>query len=604
MTERPGMAPALRDVGIDQRLNEQVPLNLAFRDETGRDVTLRDCVGTKPAVLALVYYECPMLCNEVLTGLTGALKAISFDAGDEFNVIAVSFNPRETADLARAKKEGYVARYGREGTDAGWHFLTGTSESIDELTRAAGFRYSFDPATNQYAHASAIMVLTPQGRLSHYFYGIDYPPRDLRLALVEASSGKIGSPVDQVLLYCYHYDPTTGKYGAVVMNMLRLGGLATLAGIALLVLILRRRNRNREGAENAGAQVLYCSLPVAILQLPLLPERASTFAGEVDGLYLFLVALSVFFSVLISGAIIYFAIRYRRRSRTEIGSGLHGSIKLELAWSVIPFVIAMGIFVWGARVYFSITRPPSEALEIYGIGKQWMWKFQHPDGQREVNELHVPVGRNVKVTIATEDVIHSFFVPAFRVKADVVPGRLTTIWFKATKPGRYHLFCAEYCGNQHSGMIGWVDVMEPTDYQAWLTGAAPEGTMAQAGEKLFAQFACNNCHRKEPGGRGPVLEGVFGKEVLLDSGRTIVADEGYVRESIFNPQAKVVAGYNPVMPNFKGLVSEEQLLQLIAYIKSLTPQKPGAVSGQAGAPATSPAANANRPATQRQNRTR
>jgi cytochrome c oxidase subunit 2 len=302
---------------------------------------------------------------------------------------------------------------------------------------------------------------------------------------------------------------------------------------------------------------------------PLFPERASTIAGRVDALYFFLVAISAFFSLLIAGLIVYYAVKYRRRSPDAVGTVVHGGIVLEIAWTVIPFLISMVIFVWGASVFFAMTRPPDETLNVYVVGKQWMWKFQHLDGEREINELHVPVGRAVKLIMTSEDVIHDVFVPAFRVKADVLPGRYTNIWFQPTKPGRYHLFCAEYCGTRHSGMIGQVVVMEPSEYQAWLSGGAPEGSLAAAGEKLFADLACNTCHRPEAQGRGPVLQGLFGKTVSLQTGETVVADEAYIRESILNPSAKLTAGFQPIMPTFQGLVSEEQLLELIEYIKTL-----------------------------------
>jgi len=222
---------------------------------------------------------------------------------------------------------------------------------------------------------------------------------------------------------------------------------------------------------------------------PLFPEQASTMAGRVDALYFFLLAISIFFSLLIAGLIVFYAIRYRRRDPRSVGEVLHGMMALEIGWTVIPFVIAMVIFVWGASVFFAISRPPDETLNIYVVGKQWMWKFQHLDGQREINELHVPVGRPVKLIMTSEDVIHDVFVPAFRVKADVIPGRYTNLWFQPTKPGRYHLFCAEYCGTRHSGMTGEVIVMEPSEFQTWLSGGVPEGSLASAGAKLFQDLA-------------------------------------------------------------------------------------------------------------------
>jgi cytochrome c oxidase subunit 2 len=311
---------------------------------------------------------------------------------------------------------------------------------------------------------------------------------------------------------------------------------------------------------------------------PLFPEAASTMATRVDALYFFMLGLGIFFSLLIAGLIVYYALRFHRRSPRAIGAQLHGNMTLELAWTGIPLLITMVIFVWGADLYFAMSRPPDNSLDVYVVAKQWMWKFQHLDGQREINELHVPAGRDVRLIATSEDVIHDWFVPAFRIKADVLPGRYVNIWFRATKPGRYHLFCAEYCGTKHSGMIGQVVVMEPRDYQIWLSGGETGRTLASAGERLFVDLACNTCHRPDTQGRGPVLNGLIGRTVQLQSGESIVADEAYIRESILNPSAKITAGYQPIMPTFQGLVTEEQLLQLIEYVKSL-PAEGGANAG-------------------------
>jgi cytochrome c oxidase subunit 2 len=307
---------------------------------------------------------------------------------------------------------------------------------------------------------------------------------------------------------------------------------------------------------------------------PFFPQQASAQAGQVDGLYFFLVAVSAFFSLLIAALVVIFAVKYRRRHRDEVGYAIHGSLALELLWTIIPFGIVMVMFAWGAKVAFDLFRPPAGAMEIYVVGKQWMWKAQHMDGQREINELHVPVGRPVKLIMGSEDVLHSYYIPDFRVKADVIPGRYNTLWFTATKPGTYHLFCAEYCGTKHSGMIGSVIAMEPQDFQNWLAGGAASESPVAAGEKLFADLACITCHTNDATARGPVLTNLFGHEVQLQDGSTVVADEAYIRESIVNPQAKVVRGFQPIMPTFQGLVSEEQLLQLIAYIRSLTDAAP------------------------------
>jgi cytochrome c oxidase subunit 2 len=320
--------------------------------------------------------------------------------------------------------------------------------------------------------------------------------------------------------------------------------------------------------------------------IPLFPEQASTFAAEVDALYFFIVAVSAFFTLAVSAAVLVFAIRYRRRHAGEVGAHIEGSLPLELTWSIIPTIISMVMFIWGAKLFYEMRRPPAEALQIYAVGKQWMWKFQHTGGQREINELHVPSGRPIRVFVTSEDVLHDLYFPAFRTKIDAIPGRYTQLWFNATKPGRYHIFCAEYCGTKHSGMIGTVVVMEPAQYQSWLAGGATEGTMADRGAKLFSDLACTTCHLDSGQGRGPSLKDIIGTRVELVDGSTAVIDEGYLRESILNSQAKVVKGFTPLMPTFQGLISEEGLAALIEHIKSLSPQ------ASTPAPALVPAAPA------------
>ena len=324
--------------------------------------------------------------------------------------------------------------------------------------------------------------------------------------------------------------------------------------------------------------------------IPLFPEAASAIAPDVDHLALFLLAVAAFFSVAIFATIFYFAIRYRRRSDRELPHVQHGGMLLEILWSVIPFAITMVMFTWGARLYFQESRPPDNSLPIYVVGKQWMWKIEHIEGQREINELHIPVGRAVKLTMTSEVVIHSFFVPAFRTKSDVVPGKYSTEWFTATKPGKYHLFCAEYCGNRHSGMIGWVYAMEPQDYENWLNSNPPPSTMAESGGKLFNGMGCPACHKPDGTGRCPSLVGLYGSTVHLAGGNTVVADEAYIRESILEPQAKIVAGYGSLMPTYKGQVTEEDLVQLVEYIKWLGDKSQGnkPAPGTQGEPLTIP----------------
>ncbi|HEY0142906.1 MAG TPA: cytochrome c oxidase subunit II [Thermoanaerobaculia bacterium] len=329
-----------------------------------------------------------------------------------------------------------------------------------------------------------------------------------------------------------------------------------------------------------------------LLDFPLFPEQASSVAQYVDSLYLGLVLITGGVSLLIWVVIFYFAIKYRRRPDNELAQEQEPPVALEMTWTIVPTIIFIGIFVAGAWVFFKMQRVPDGALEVYATGRQWMWKFQHPTGQREINALHVPVGRPVKITMASEDVIHSLWFPDFRVKADVLPNRFRTMWFTPTKVGRYHIFCAEYCGTLHSGMIGWVDVMEPTAYQQWLAGGS-EGSLASQGEKLFQKYACNTCHLDTAGARGPVLTGIYGQTRQLTNGSSVVADDNYLRESILNPQAKIAAGFAPIMPTFQGQVTEDDLIRLLAYVKSLdatTTTSPAAVESpqsqatSAGAP--------------------
>jgi cytochrome c oxidase subunit 2 len=299
---------------------------------------------------------------------------------------------------------------------------------------------------------------------------------------------------------------------------------------------------------------------------PLWPDRASTAAGNVDALFIFLLIVSGLMTLLIFAAVVYFAARYRHR-RGVPAEQIEGSTPLEITWSIIPMFVFMVIFAWGAVVYFKSRTPPRDSTEVYVVAKQWMWKLEHAEGQREINELHVPVGRDIKLIMTSQDVIHSFYVPAFRMKQDVLPGRYTVAWFRAIKPGTYHLFCAEYCGTQHSGMIGSIVVQEPAQYEAWMSGGTT-GPLSATGEKIFAELGCVTCHRSDAQGRGPNLQGVFGKPVQLADGRTVTADENYIRECILDPGSKRVKGFQPIMPTFQGLVSEEQVNALVAYIKS------------------------------------
>ncbi|MGC8741688.1 MAG: cytochrome c oxidase subunit II [Candidatus Sumerlaeaceae bacterium] len=301
----------------------------------------------------------------------------------------------------------------------------------------------------------------------------------------------------------------------------------------------------------------------------LFPEQASVLAPRVDALFFYLTGVTVFFTLLIFVLVVVFAIKYRRQSDHDpLPPPIHGSKTLEIIWTGIPLALVAIMFFWGAKVYHDQLRPPNDAYEVLVTGKQWMWKFQHPNGKREINDLHVPAGVPVKLTMGSEDVIHNVYVPAFRMKQDVVPGRWTRTWFQATKTGVYRLFCNQYCGTNHSKMIGRVIVMDPREFQAWL-GDEVGGTPAQAGEVLFSKFACNTCHTDTSGARGPSLTNLYGKTVKFVDGRSVVANEDYLRESLMNPSAKIVEGYQPIMPSFQGLMTEEQVMHVVAYIKSL-----------------------------------
>ncbi|HEV7223039.1 MAG TPA: cytochrome c oxidase subunit II [Pirellulales bacterium] len=311
----------------------------------------------------------------------------------------------------------------------------------------------------------------------------------------------------------------------------------------------------------------------------LLPEQASTHAPDVDLLYYVLVAVFLFVQAIIAFLIVYFAVKYRSGSKAardayrpeQAAAVARRRHAMEIAWVVGPLIVFAGIFIWGAKLFFVSYRPPDNTLDVRVVGKQWMWKFQHPSGKREINELHVPLGQPIRLIMISEDVIHSMYVPAFRAKHDVLPGSYSQLWFEANRLGEFHLFCAEYCGTEHSRMIGRVVVQEPNEYQAWLSGGAANEPPAVAGKRLFEDLRCATCH--EGGGqssRCPPLANLYGHPVKLVGGETVEADDDYLRESILHPAKQVVAGFKPIMPAFEGQIGEEGLIQLLAYLKSLS----------------------------------
>lgn len=304
------------------------------------------------------------------------------------------------------------------------------------------------------------------------------------------------------------------------------------------------------------------------------PEQASSLAGEVDALFWTLTAVTGAVTLLIAFLLVFFSVRYRRQKVRERGSRLSKKTqtRMEIAWTILPLLVFLVFFGWGADLYLRLEQAPADPLQLQGIAKQWMWKFQHPDGQREINELHVPLNRPVQITLVSQDVIHSFFVPAFRVKQDVLPGRYTQVWFEPIKTGEYHLFCAEFCGTEHSQMRGRVIVMEQAEYQQWLDRQGAVQTPAERGAALFRALGCSGCHFNSKTVRAPSLYGLYGRPVAVainGAVTTVIADEGYIRDAILLPEKHIVAGFEPIMPSFQGQLGEDDLLDIIAYVKSL-----------------------------------
>lgn len=302
---------------------------------------------------------------------------------------------------------------------------------------------------------------------------------------------------------------------------------------------------------------------------PLFPDQASAIAWRVDAVFFFELAVCVFFTALICILILFYATKYRKGSRADRSNPVTSNVALEVIWVAVPLGISMVMFVAATVVYFQMYRAPDNAPEVYALGRQWMWQVQHPGGKREINELHVPVGQPVKIVLGSQDVIHSFYVPAFRVKQDAVPGRYTSMWFQPDRIGKFHLYCAEYCGTNHSKMIGSIIVMEPADYQRWLESGTQTKTMAESGAQLFQSFGCSGCHAANATVRAPLLDGIYGHPVPLEGGKVVTADERYLRDSILLPLSQVAAGYKPVMPTYQGRIQEDELLKIIAYIKAL-----------------------------------
>lgn len=588
----PENAPAQRfaDVRFDQNLGYRIPMQLIFRNERGEPIELKTLFGARPVVLALVYYECPNLCTAVLNGLIDALAKVGLESGKQFDVIAVSINPAEKPALAAKKLQTYLERYRAELTGsrdksqapaniaAGWHFLTGEEDQIEALADVAGFHYIYDQKNKQFVHPAGFLITTPEGKISKYLYGIRFAERDLRLALIEASGKKIGTVADQLLLLCYHYDSKEGRYSFAVFQLIR---WATLLVIAVLVTFW---------AAAAFRHKRFKGLPMLLLGLLSLPGQnsradslwigsASTISSEVDTIFYLLVGASAFLLLGVAATIVIFVARYRASRVQKRAQPKANQLTVELSWTIIPFFLYLGLFIWAAITYYKMNAVPAAAIDVYVTAKQWMWKFQHPNGFREINELHVPIDKPVKLIMTSEDVIHSLFVPAFRIKHDVLPGRYAVTWFQATVPGEYDIACTQYCGTYHAKMRGKVIALGPDAYARWLKATVPgqiptvkpQLSLASGGRELFNTLGCTACHGLDAAGTklAPKLQGVFGSTFPLTDGTSVTADETYIRESILDPGAKIVQSFQPIMPSFRDRVSEEQLQQLVAFIKAL-----------------------------------
>ena len=452
-----------------------------------------------------------------------------------------SIDPSEDAGARRVEEGEYVKCYGQPESAPGWHFLTGQQPAIDAVADATGFGYVRMPGPdgkmNQFAHASAIQIVTPEGKIAQYYMGVEYSPQDLRLGLIEASNHKIGTPVDTILTYCYRYDPTLNRH-SLARRAHRAGGVASYSfdfgqfhggdvppgyqeqpgdrTPATFSEGVSQAGHGRFRKRNAGKgnDAFFQSSPLAIFSEVAHRVRAVSAAGFGDcalyGRLLLLPGADLAGGSGAGRAHGGHLLHHVPQGKEPAATHIEGSTLLEATWTIIPLALFMVCFVWGALLYFRIYNPPTNAMNIYIVGKQWMWKAEHPGGQHEINALHVPVNRDVQLTMISQDVFHSFSIPAFRVKREVIPGRYSTVWFQATQAGTYHLFCTQYCGTLHSSMIGDIVVMSPDDYQKWTAGSTSGHRWRRTARSSLRQPGLQSCHSGTAGARGPNLAGIYG----------------------------------------------------------------------------------------------
>jgi cytochrome c oxidase subunit II len=567
----------LEGIGITEHLGQTLPLDLEFVDEAGATVRLRDLFdGTRPVILNLVYFSCPMLCTLVLNGVVDGMKGIKWDLGREFVNVTVSIDPTEQPAMAALKKANYLESYGRARTASGWHFLTGQQAAITSLADVVGFRYRFKPETREFIHSAGTFICTPDGRLSRYLYGIEYDSQTLKLALQEAASNKIGTTTDKLILYCFHYDAATGRYAPAAVAIMRIGG-GIGAGVLLVVLVFfwsREGRRRRLAGMLSGLAALGLGDRALAEVGPTfwMPIQGSSGARQVDWLFRFILVVSAVFFALIVVLMTSFVLRYRRRAGVAAERTATHSNGLEFAWTIVPLLLALSIFYVGFKDYLDMINAPQNSYQILVTAQKWNWQFTYPNGYVD-GALHVPMDTPVQLVLASEDVIHSLYIPAFRLKKDAVPGRYTKAWFRGTVAGEFPLYCAEYCGRQHSDMLSTVVVHPPGDFEKWLAGVsniADTTPPAEVGARLYKSRGCASCHTATGAASvGPSFKGVFGHEVVLSDRRRVPVDEDYLRESILEPTAKVVAGFDPVMPTYQGRIKDKEITAIIEYIKTL-----------------------------------
>jgi len=584
--------PVIEQATLTERLGNRLPLELAFRDEQGRDVRLADSFSDVPVVLVPADYDCRMLCPFTLQHLDKGLRASGLAQSSDYRVVVIGIDPRDGVASAQHAAHRLAGR--------NWTFLTGDDAAIRSITSAIGFGFAYDPATDQYAHPAAAVVLTPDARVASYLYGIDVPGRTVRRALSEAKAGRTISALDRVLLRCYRYIPALRRHEGLIRGILMTGGLLTILAVALTIAGSMRRSLPAVALVQAdagrGMQDFLEAVNTFYRTLLGLPEQASTIAWQIDALHYFEISTMWTAAGVIGTVATYYVIRYRRRPGHFTTPRVTVSLTGELG--LFSGLLALFVLFWaiGFRQFKQMGLPPDNALDVYVTAKQWIWKFSYPTGPASVGVLYVPAGRPVRLNLTSRDVIHSFFVPEFRIKRDAVPGMYTSIWFEAIAPGRYPILCTEFCGTGHSMMLSEVVVLRAEEYDDWISGRAPAQParqtpfdpeidavtrldnsvrLADFGRDVAARHGCLGCHTLD-GTRhiGPTWLGLYSRWEELTTGERIYVNEAYITESMMDPQAKIVAGFAPVMPSFLGQVTPAETAAIIELLKALA-HRPG-----------------------------